>query len=66
MILPEGRNLNREIVKTGFAWRFWKYAPKDAELEALESEARESKRGLWVDPKAMPPWEYRKIQKPWY
>ena len=39
-------------MKAGFAWWFRKYAPKDTELEALESEARAAKRGLWADPKA--------------
>jgi len=32
VILPDGSNLNREIVKAGFAWWFRKYAPKDTEL----------------------------------
>ena len=35
VILPDGRNLNHEIVKAGFAWWYRKYAPKDKEL--LES-----------------------------
>ena len=61
VILPDGRNLNREIVKAGFAWCYRKYAPRDAELEALESEARHAKRGLWVDPHPIPPWEYRAL-----
>ena len=61
MILPDGRNLNREIVKAGFAWWFRKYAPKDTELEALESEARAARRGLWADPRPVPPWEYRSL-----
>jgi len=26
----------------------------------LEEEAREAKRGLWVDPVQMPPWEWWK------
>ena len=60
VILPDGRNLNHEIVKAGFAWWYRKYAPKDTELEALESEARAAKRGLWADPRPVPPWEWRK------
>jgi micrococcal nuclease len=60
VILPDGRILNREIVRAGFAWWFRRYAPKDTELERLESEAREAKRGLWIDPNLIPPWEWRK------
>jgi micrococcal nuclease len=59
VILPDGRNPNRENVKAGFAWWFRKYAPHDTELEAMESEARQAKRGLWVEPDPVPPWEYR-------
>jgi len=61
--LPDGRNLNQEIVKAGFAWWFRRYAPEDKELERLEAEAREAKRGLWVDPEPVPPWEFRKLSK---
>ena len=63
VILPDGRNLNREIVKAGFAWWYRKYAPKDTELERLESKARQAKRGLWVDPHPVPPWEFRAIMR---
>lgn len=59
--LPNGRNLNHEIVKAGLAWWFRKYAPKNKELEALETEAREAKRGLWADRDPVPPWEYRSL-----
>ena len=50
VFLPDGRNLNREVIKAGFAWWFKRYAPNDKELERLETEAREAKRGLWFDP----------------
>ena len=31
----------------------------DQALFALEQEAKNNKRGLWADPHAIPPWEYR-------
>jgi endonuclease YncB( thermonuclease family) len=55
VILPDGRNLNHELVKAGYAWWYRKYAPHDRELERLEEEARGAKRGLWSDPHAIPP-----------
>lgn len=35
VMLPDGRNLNRVIVKAGFAWLFKKYALRDKVLQAL-------------------------------
>lgn len=63
VVLPGGKNLNRELVKNGWCWWFRKYAPSDTELEALEQSARIAKKGLWVDPAPVPPWEYRKAQR---
>ena len=60
IVLPDGRNLNREIVRAGFAWWYVRYAKHDAELAKLEAEAREAKRGLWSDAEPTPPWEGRK------
>jgi micrococcal nuclease len=57
VILPDGKNLNHEIVRDGFAWFFRKYAPKGKELQSLESEAREAKRGFWTDSHPVPAWE---------
>jgi micrococcal nuclease len=47
------------LVKDGWCWWYRKYAPGDTVLEGLEKEAREAKKGLWVDPKPVPPWEWR-------
>lgn len=60
VILPDGRNLNRHLVRVGVAWWFRQHAPHDRDLERLEAEAREARRGLWADPVRMPPWEWRK------
>ncbi len=62
VVLPSGKNLNHELVKAGWCMWFRKYAPNDTILENLENEAKQVKRGLWSDPKPIPPWEYRKKQ----
>jgi len=59
VLLPDGRELGKELVKAGFAWWYRKYDPDDAELEELEKEARSARRGLWQDPKPVAPWEWR-------
>lgn len=59
VILPDGVNLNRELVKQGWWW-YRKYAPADTVLEGLETEAREARKGLCAEPHPMPPWEWRR------
>ena len=60
IILPDGRNLNQELVRAGLAWWYQQYARRETVLRDLEQEARAAKRGLWIDPKPGAPWEWRK------
>jgi endonuclease YncB( thermonuclease family) len=60
VFLLDGTHVNHELVKDGWCWWYRKYAPDDTELEALEKAAREARKGLWVDPQLVPPWEWRK------
>jgi len=62
VILPNGMNLNQELVKQGWCWWYRKYAPGDTVLEQLEREAREDRKGLWADPQPVPPrgWQKKK------
>lgn len=62
VVLPDGTNVSRELVKAGLAWWYRQYS-KDESLGALEQEAREAKRGLWSDPHPIPPWEVRHPKK---
>jgi len=59
VFLLDGTNVNQELVKQGWWW-YRKYAPLDTELERLEKDARETKKGLWADPQPVLPWEWRK------
>ena len=63
VFLPDGMNVNHELVKDGWCWWYRKYAPGDVELERLEIEAREAKKGLWQDSAFIPPWVYRKAKR---
>ncbi|UVT14623.1 MAG: thermonuclease family protein [Nitrospira sp.] len=62
VFLADGRHLNKELVKAGLAWWFCRYSA-DTELQQLEEDAREAKRGLWKDPAPTPPWIFRKLQR---
>ncbi|RMF91140.1 MAG: nuclease [Nitrospinota bacterium] len=60
--LPDGRNVNQELVKAGYAWWYRRYS-NDPILQQLELEARLARRGLWADPAPIPPWEYRRQER---
>ena len=60
VMLPDGRNLNHELVRVGLAWWYQRYAPDDETLKALEEEARAARLGLWADPDPVAPWEWRR------
>lgn len=53
-----GVDVNARQVKTGLAWAFDRYLT-DPSIKALESEAREKRRGLWRADHPEPPWEFR-------
>ena len=53
------KDLASELLKAGLAWHFKKYS-KDPNLQALEDHARASQKGLWIDPNAIAPWDWRK------
>lgn len=53
-----GLNVNAEQIRRGMAWHYLKYSDS-AELQGLENEARERRRGLWSSRKPEAPWDYR-------
>lgn len=57
-----GVDANRQQVQRGMAWVFDRYV-KDRSLYRDQEAARAAKRGLWMDPKAMPPWAWRRAKK---
>src|SRR5690606_37688398 len=56
------KNVNQELVVNGLAWHFVTYS-NDKTLQALEDTARKRKVGLWQDPYAIAPWEWRNSKK---
>ncbi|MBC5992661.1 thermonuclease family protein [Pontibacter cellulosilyticus] len=59
IILPDGRNLNEELIRNGYAWHYKAYS-KDVNLANAEADARRFKRGLWADANPTAPWDFRK------
>ncbi|AMR33749.1 hypothetical protein A0256_21090 [Mucilaginibacter sp. PAMC 26640] len=60
--LEDGKILNYEIVKNGYAWQYRAYS-KDMALALIEERAREQRLGLWQDANPTPPWNFRKEAK---
>jgi micrococcal nuclease len=58
-VFRDGKDLSLELVKNGLAWHFTEFS-HDPVLAGAEREARLAKRGLWSDPKATPPWVWRR------
>jgi len=57
-----GVDANAEQVRRGMAWVYDGFAT-DMKLFVLQAEAREEKRGLWVDKEPVKPWEWRRQQR---
>ncbi len=55
-------DVSAQMVREGMAWVYRQYA-KDRGLYELERQAQASRRGLWVDPEPVPPWEYRRDKR---
>jgi micrococcal nuclease len=56
IILANGTNVNKTLVKNGLAWYFKKYS-KDLDYANLEIAAKQKKIGLWIDKNPIAPWE---------
>ena len=58
----DGMDVSREQVRRGMAWVYRRYS-RDEDLLRIEQEARDARRGLWSDPHAIAPWEWRRSKK---
>ena len=57
-----GADVGAEMLKEGLAWHYKEHDsnPRYAQLEA---EAKQAGLGLWSDDRAVPPWEWRRMDK---
>lgn len=63
VVTADGKVVNEELVKAGFAWWYEQYAPGETRLKRYQDEARSARRGLWADGAAEPPWDYRRERR---
>ncbi|WP_255588114.1 thermonuclease family protein [Deefgea piscis] len=53
-----GMDVNLEQIKRGMAWFYTQYG-SDEKYRAAEKQAKAAKYGLWIDPAAEAPWQWR-------
>lgn len=61
-VFRQGQDINLEQIRRGMAWVYRRYAKDPLYLES-ENKARSEKQGLWSDPDAVPPWEFRQNER---
>lgn len=59
-----GASLNEILVEEGWAWWYERYYPGLGELGRKQERARAARLGLWADPNPVPPWDFRRSQRP--
>lgn len=52
---------NHTIVAAGYAWQYTEYI-SSYQIGILEKQAREVRRGLWLQPHPTPPWKWRRLK----
>ena len=62
IVSVDGHNVNEALLKAGLAWHYKEY-DKNPAWSRLEETARNEKKGLWIQPNALPPWQFRKRKK---
>lgn len=62
-VYVDSLSVNEALVRHGLAWHY-KHHSADENLARLEEDARVRHVGLWSDPNSIPPWQFRKREKP--
>lgn len=67
-ILLDGRDINLQQVKDGFAWHYKEYQREQSDddrqvYSQTEFEARKARRGLWLVPHPQSPSDFRKSER---
>ena len=60
---PDGNSLNEALLSAGMAWWYEPYAKHEVRFQQLQERARAKRVGLWSDPHAEAPWEFRRAKR---
>ena len=58
-----GKDLNFELVRSGYAWWYEQYAKNNKQFKMAQDYAERNKLGLWTQSNPTAPWDYRKGNK---
>lgn len=64
-VLASGADVGLRQVEAGLAWHYKRYEQEQSDWDRAayaraEVRARDERRGLWLDPKPVPPWDFRR------
>lgn len=67
-VIVDGWDANLAQIEAGFAWHYKDYQREQSRADRLaysqaEERAREARKGLWMDPEPVPPWNWRRAAK---
>lgn len=67
-VLVNGQDVNLEQIRRGMAWFYRDFAreltPADQQsYDRAETEARDFRKGVWMDKRPTPPWEFRQSNR---
>ena len=67
-VIADGHDVGLVQIERGMAWHYKAYEreqrAEDVQAYAqAEVAAKAARRGLWADPKPVPPWEWRESRK---
>ncbi|MBE9537868.1 MAG: thermonuclease family protein [Proteobacteria bacterium] len=63
VVYIDGRNVNLQMVKSGHAWWYKRYAGLNQALREAEEHARAHQLGLWADTDPIAPWDWRRQRR---
>jgi endonuclease YncB( thermonuclease family) len=69
IVYLDGEDINLAQLEAGSAWHYKQHQRKQSETDRslydkAEDQARAEKLGLWKEPMAIAPWDYRKVHPP--
>ena len=59
----QGKDAGTEQVRAGMAWFYVRYGAGYSHLAGMEQDARAAGLGLWAEPGAAAPWDWRKAAR---